>query len=281
MSGEHNSGGRIAPLALAALGVVFGDIGTSPLYAMSACFTGPNIQVTPEHIFGILSPHLLGTRARDSPEVRRGGLERRQQGRGRGAGADRAGRQHRSRKSAKAHLRNARDPGCRTVLLGRCDHARHLGVERRRRSARRGTRCRDTHLADHHRRAGRPVPDPAARHRIRGQMVRTGDARLVRDPRGDGRDVDRARAPRAGRALAGVRAAADLATPDQRARGARRRVPHRHGRRGALCRHGTFRQNPHPLELGGDRHAGAGLELFRAGCAAHRESGRHLQSFLS
>jgi len=55
MSGEHNSGGRIAPLAVAALGVVFGDIGTSPLYAMSACFTGPNIQVTPEHIFGILS----------------------------------------------------------------------------------------------------------------------------------------------------------------------------------------------------------------------------------
>jgi KUP system potassium uptake protein len=55
MSGEHNSGGRIAPLALAALGVVYGDIGTSPLYAMSACFTGPNIQVTPEHIFGILS----------------------------------------------------------------------------------------------------------------------------------------------------------------------------------------------------------------------------------
>jgi KUP system potassium uptake protein len=55
MSGEHNSGGRIAPLALAALGVVFGDIGTSPLYAMSACFTGPNIQVTPEHVFGLLS----------------------------------------------------------------------------------------------------------------------------------------------------------------------------------------------------------------------------------
>jgi KUP system potassium uptake protein len=55
MSGEHNSGGRIAPLALAALGVVFGDIGTSPLYAMSTCFTGPNIAVTPEHIFGVLS----------------------------------------------------------------------------------------------------------------------------------------------------------------------------------------------------------------------------------
>jgi KUP system potassium uptake protein len=55
MSGEHNSGGRIGPLALAALGVVFGDIGTSPLYAVSACFTGPNIEVTPDHILGILS----------------------------------------------------------------------------------------------------------------------------------------------------------------------------------------------------------------------------------
>src|ERR1700736_4303238 len=55
MSGERNSSGRLAPMALAALGVVFGDIGTSPLYALSACFTGPNIAVTPEHIFGVLS----------------------------------------------------------------------------------------------------------------------------------------------------------------------------------------------------------------------------------
>jgi hypothetical protein len=55
MSGEHKSGGRVAPMALAALGVVFGDIGTSPLYAVSACFTGPHIEVTPDHIFGVLS----------------------------------------------------------------------------------------------------------------------------------------------------------------------------------------------------------------------------------
>jgi KUP system potassium uptake protein len=55
MSGDHNSAGRLAPMALAALGVVFGDIGTSPLYAVSACFTGPGIAVTPEHIFGVLS----------------------------------------------------------------------------------------------------------------------------------------------------------------------------------------------------------------------------------
>src|SRR5712671_5379798 len=55
MSGERKSSGRVAPMALAALGVVFGDIGTSPLYAVSACFTGPHIAVTPDHIYGVLS----------------------------------------------------------------------------------------------------------------------------------------------------------------------------------------------------------------------------------
>jgi KUP system potassium uptake protein len=55
MSVDRHSNGRLAPTALAALGVVFGDIGTSPLYAMSACFTGPAIAVTPEHVLGVLS----------------------------------------------------------------------------------------------------------------------------------------------------------------------------------------------------------------------------------
>src|SRR5580698_9380816 len=53
MSRDRSSKGQA--LALAALGVVFGDIGTSPLYAMSACFTGPGIAVTPDHIFSVLS----------------------------------------------------------------------------------------------------------------------------------------------------------------------------------------------------------------------------------
>jgi KUP system potassium uptake protein len=55
MSGERISSRQLAPMAVAALGVVFGDIGTSPLYAMSACFTGPGIDVTPEHILGVLA----------------------------------------------------------------------------------------------------------------------------------------------------------------------------------------------------------------------------------
>src|SRR5262245_56678141 len=32
--------GRLGPLALGALGVVYGDIGTSPLYALNECFHG-------------------------------------------------------------------------------------------------------------------------------------------------------------------------------------------------------------------------------------------------
>ena len=43
-------------LMLGAIGVVFGDIGTSPLYAMKESFIGPHpLAVDPLHIFGVLS----------------------------------------------------------------------------------------------------------------------------------------------------------------------------------------------------------------------------------
>jgi len=43
-------------LSLGALGVVYGDIGTSPLYAMRECFFGPHaMPVTRDNIFGVLS----------------------------------------------------------------------------------------------------------------------------------------------------------------------------------------------------------------------------------
>ncbi len=37
---EAKSGGRLAQLSVAALGVVFGDIATSPIYAIRECFHG-------------------------------------------------------------------------------------------------------------------------------------------------------------------------------------------------------------------------------------------------
>ncbi len=48
--------GSLAALGLAALGVVFGDLGTSPLYTMKECFSGPHA-VTPDRagVLGILS----------------------------------------------------------------------------------------------------------------------------------------------------------------------------------------------------------------------------------
>jgi KUP system potassium uptake protein len=53
---KEASGGRLAKLSLAALGVVFGDIGTSPLYAIRESFHGEyGIPVTHENILGLLS----------------------------------------------------------------------------------------------------------------------------------------------------------------------------------------------------------------------------------
>ena len=47
---------RLAGLSLAALGVVFGDIGTSPLYALRECFHGEyGIPVTHANVLGVLS----------------------------------------------------------------------------------------------------------------------------------------------------------------------------------------------------------------------------------
>jgi len=46
----------MAPLALAALGVVYGDIGTSPLYAIKECFHGAHsVTPTEANVLGILS----------------------------------------------------------------------------------------------------------------------------------------------------------------------------------------------------------------------------------
>lgn len=50
---EHNS--RLAALVLGAIGVVFGDIGTSPLYAFRECFLHHDLAITPENVLGILS----------------------------------------------------------------------------------------------------------------------------------------------------------------------------------------------------------------------------------
>jgi KUP system potassium uptake protein len=50
------SGRYLGLLALGALGVVYGDIGTSPLYALRECFNGPHaVAASPANIMGVLS----------------------------------------------------------------------------------------------------------------------------------------------------------------------------------------------------------------------------------
>jgi len=54
--GRAPRGGYLATLALAALGIVYGDIGTSPLYAIRESFYGTHgIAVTPANVLGVLS----------------------------------------------------------------------------------------------------------------------------------------------------------------------------------------------------------------------------------
>jgi len=55
-SHAHGHAGTGAALVVTALGVVFGDIGTSPLYALRECFAPIHgIAVTPDNILGLLS----------------------------------------------------------------------------------------------------------------------------------------------------------------------------------------------------------------------------------
>ncbi len=51
-----NRTGKLGSLTLAALGIVYGDIGTSPLYAVRECFHGEaHLSVTPANVLGVLS----------------------------------------------------------------------------------------------------------------------------------------------------------------------------------------------------------------------------------
>jgi KUP system potassium uptake protein len=55
-SNTHEPSGGLLALMLGAIGVVYGDVGTSPLYTMKEIFNGPHaVAATPDNILGILS----------------------------------------------------------------------------------------------------------------------------------------------------------------------------------------------------------------------------------
>jgi len=56
IKGNHQSKGSLPALMLAAIGFVFGDIGTSPLYALKECFSPDHgIPFSPDAVFGVIS----------------------------------------------------------------------------------------------------------------------------------------------------------------------------------------------------------------------------------
>ena len=54
--GSATQKGRLLLLCLASLGIVYGDIGTSPLYALRECFYGEHaLTPSPANVIGVLS----------------------------------------------------------------------------------------------------------------------------------------------------------------------------------------------------------------------------------
>ena len=56
----HTTHGKLLPLALGALGIVFGDIGTSPLYAVAECFSKDKDGVTKAHSLVVSTDSVMG-----------------------------------------------------------------------------------------------------------------------------------------------------------------------------------------------------------------------------
>ena len=53
---SHAPRGGLAALSIGSLGVVYGDIGTSPLYAVDQVFSGPaGVAATPANVLGSIS----------------------------------------------------------------------------------------------------------------------------------------------------------------------------------------------------------------------------------
>jgi KUP system potassium uptake protein len=98
-------------LSLAALGVVYGDIGTSPLYALKEVFGGAHhpVPITPDNVLGILSLIFWSLMIVVSLKYVTFITARRQQGRRRHHGLDGAG---------PAADRAGLDPAPVIVILG-------------------------------------------------------------------------------------------------------------------------------------------------------------------
>ena len=216
---------------------------------------------------------LLGPDDRRVGEVRVAGVARRQPGRRRHHGAARARNGIGARPPARAGGA-ARDRRLRRVavlrrcrahagdfraICGRGTRSGHGGLQAVRRTAR-------------HRHPHRALRDPALRYRHRRARVRPGVPAVVRRAGRDRHRAHRARARDPGRHRSRIRREfrhrARLRVVSRAGLGAARV----HRRRGAVRRHGAFRQARNSPRVVRRGSTGARVELFRAGRAADRAS---------
>ena len=194
---RKNRPGRSVPpgspgLSLAALGVVFGDIGTSPVYTFRECFNPEHgLALAPENVLGVLS--LIVWALILVVAVKYVLLDHacRQSGRGRDPGLAGAGAGGDQNPARPDHPRPAGDRRRRAVLRRQHDHPGDLGAERDRRDRRRHAQVEQLRAAADGRGAGGAVSGAKARHRECRTPVRPGHARLVRGDRGRRADPDR------------------------------------------------------------------------------------------
>ena len=268
-TGRH----RHSAWCCAVLGVVYGDIGTSPLYAFKASLQHfkPG-DVTNLEIMGILS--LIFWSLVLVVTVKYVLLILLADNRGEGGilalmalGAARLGR-----RAGAQHPDPDRHRRCLPVLRRRRHHAGDLGAVGRRGPGGLGARAEAIRAADQRCRDPPAVRRTIARHRQCRPRVRPDHGGVVPVDRPAGHMGDRAASVRAAGAVAQLRGDALPAPRIAGLRRARLRRALRDRRRGAVCRHGTLRPGSDPRCLAVLRAALPGAELFRPGRAADRRA---------
>ncbi len=270
-------------LAVAALGVVYGDIGTSPLYAIEGSVRqrAPSGADRTGERAGHPVPGLLGADHHRLRQVRRGGASGRQQRRRRHHRADGAvAVAEASLGEARPRRAHARPDRSRALLRGWRHHSGHLGALRHRGPRGGDRRVQALGRAADRRRSRRAVPRAKAGHREGRRGVRPDHDAVVRHACRAGRVADRRPPAGALRTLARIRLRLPRHAPQARILRTRGGLPRRHRRRGAVRGHGAFRARAHPACVVRHRAAGARRELFRPGRAAARRSDGGEQSLL-
>ena len=180
----------LLPVTLTAVGVVYGDIGTSPLYAMRECFFSTHsVPPTHDNVLGVLSLIIYSLLLVISIKYMVLVLRADNNGEGRHSRADLPPPGPRRRRAARPgparHLRR------RAALRGRDDYAGDYRPRRHRGHDGRHAGVRAVCRAGGRRHPVRGLRHSAVRDPQDRAAVRPGDGRLVRDDRGARRHLDR------------------------------------------------------------------------------------------